>query len=68
MSNAAATPVVSVIVPLWNSERHLAETIASIDAQRIDGLQVVFVDDGSSDRSGRLARSLAPAIRASPRP
>lgn len=60
MSNAAATPVVSVIVPLWNSERHLAETIASIDAQRIDGLQVVFVDDGSSDRSGRLARSLAP--------
>ncbi len=61
MSNAAATPVVSVIVPLWNSERHLAETIASIDAQRIDGLQVVFVDDGSSDRSGRLARSLAPA-------
>ena len=52
--------LVSVVVPLWNSERYLAETIASIAAQRIEGMQVVFVDDGSTDRSAFLARSLAP--------
>lgn len=48
-------PAVSVIVPVFNGERYLAEAIASIVGQDCASLEVLVVDDGSTDRSASVA-------------
>lgn len=40
---------ISVIVPCYNSSSFLEETVASILGQEVDGLELVLVDDGSTD-------------------
>ncbi|WP_150461226.1 glycosyltransferase family 2 protein [Nesterenkonia ebinurensis] len=44
-------PAVSVIIPVFNAERHIGETLESISAQTLLDLEVIVVDDGSTDRS-----------------
>jgi glycosyltransferase involved in cell wall biosynthesis len=44
-------PLVSVIVPVFNAEGFVKEALDSIAAQRYEALDVVVVDDGSTDRS-----------------
>ena len=53
MSAGKATPALSVVVPCYNAERTLARCLDSLLAQTADDLQVVCVNDGSSD--GTLA-------------
>lgn len=48
---------VSVIIPVHDGERFLAETLNSVLAQDQRPLEVIVVDDGSSDRSAEIARS-----------
>lgn len=63
---AAAMPVaglVSVIMPLHNGERYLAEAIDSVLAQTHEPLELIVVDDGSTDGSGRVAREYGSALR-----
>ena len=50
-------PLVSVIVPAWNAEATLAETLASISAQTYANLEIVIVDDGSTDRTPEVAEA-----------
>ena len=47
---------VSVILPCLNGERYISETIESLRNQTYANFQVVFVDNGSSDTSVRIAR------------
>ena len=47
----AATAAVSIIIPLYNVERYIAESIASLKSQTFEDIQVVVVDDGSTDGS-----------------
>lgn len=49
----------SVIVPVYNGERYLPECLASVDAQTFDNYELVIVDDGSTDASGRVADEYA---------
>ncbi|MGN2390562.1 glycosyltransferase family 2 protein [Pelomicrobium sp. G1] len=42
-------PEVSVIVPTFNSERFIAQTIGSVFAQTFRGFEILVVDDGSID-------------------
>jgi glycosyltransferase involved in cell wall biosynthesis len=49
-------PLVSVIVPLYNGERYLRPALESIFAQDYAPLEVIAVDDGSTDRSAAVAR------------
>jgi glycosyltransferase involved in cell wall biosynthesis len=51
----AADPLVSVVVPVFNGERYLAEALASVRAQRYPAVELVVVDDGSSDGSATVA-------------
>lgn len=44
-------PTVSVIVPVYNVERYVAATIASVLAQTYEDFELLLVDDGSTDRS-----------------
>lgn len=54
-----ASPLVSVIIPVFNYERYLAEAIESALGQTYENLEVIVVDDGSTDRSGEVAASFA---------
>ena len=51
--------LISCIVPVYNGERHLEEALDSILAQRWRPLEVLVVDDGSTDGSGAIARCMA---------
>ena len=57
-----AGPLVSVVVPAYNAERTLPATIASIDAQTVDDLELIVVDDGSRDGTAELARTLGAKV------
>jgi glycosyltransferase involved in cell wall biosynthesis len=44
-------PILSVITPLYNGEKFIAETLESARAQHRRGIEYLVVDDGSTDRS-----------------
>ena len=48
-------PVVSCIVPVFNGERYLDEALRSVFAQSYRPIEVVVVDDGSTDSSAAIA-------------
>jgi glycosyltransferase involved in cell wall biosynthesis len=48
-------PLVSVVVPVFNCERFLAEALRSIFSQDYRPLEVIVVDDGSTDESAAVA-------------
>ncbi len=52
-----SAPLVSVVIPLFNGERFLAETIESVLAQTHRPVETIVVDDGSTDRSAEIAGS-----------
>lgn len=57
-------PLVSIIIPAFNSGEYLAETIRSALAQTWPNKEIIVVDDGSTDNSLIIAKSFAdPAIR-----
>ncbi len=50
-------PLVSVVIPAYNSERYLGEAIESVLAQTYAPVETIVVDDGSSDDTAAVARS-----------
>jgi glycosyltransferase involved in cell wall biosynthesis len=52
-------PQVSVVLPVWDGEAFLAEAIESILGQTFQSLELILVDDGSSDGSLRIAEEYA---------
>ena len=55
-SPAGQEPLVSVIVPVFNAEKFLLKTLSSIRRQTYRNLEIILVDDGSSDRSLEICR------------
>lgn len=52
---------VSVIVPVRNAETHLRETLAGIGQQKLSDLEIIIVDDGSTDASPAIIAEFAAA-------
>lgn len=59
----STTPKISVIIPCYNAERYIVSAISSVFAQDWPNLEVVVVDDGSSDRSAELICASFPEVR-----
>lgn len=59
MTPTTHDPLVSIVVPAYQAAATIGETLASLAAQTWDRLEVVVVDDGSSDATGDIARSAA---------
>lgn len=52
-------PKISVIVPVFNSDRYLKKTISALITQDISELEIILVDDGSTDDSLRICHKYA---------
>ena len=50
---------ISVVIPVYNVERYLDRCLQSVVNQTYTNLQILLVDDGSTDGSGRLAEQWA---------
>lgn len=57
----ADKPLVSVLMPVYNGEKFLATTIKNILAQSYNNIELIIVDDGSTDASYNIATSYANA-------
>ncbi|MEO5935993.1 MAG: glycosyltransferase family A protein, partial [Terriglobales bacterium] len=55
--NLSSGPLVSVIIPTYNSESYIRETLASVFAQTYHNFEVMVVDDGSSDQTAAVVKS-----------
>ena len=51
--------LISVIVPVYNVEKYLPECVESIISQTYGNLEVILIDDGSTDRSGKICDEFA---------
>ncbi|MBQ8827972.1 MAG: glycosyltransferase [Clostridia bacterium] len=47
-------PKVSIIIPVYNCEKHLTECIESILSQTLHEFELILVDDGSKDKSSEI--------------
>jgi len=57
------TPLVSVIIPVYNGARFLADAVDSVRRQDYRPIEILVVDDGSTDDTPEVADGLAPHIR-----
>jgi len=58
-----ALPRVSVVIPCFNAERYIASTLRAVQAQSGAQLEIIVVDDGSTDSSAALIERDFPEVR-----
>lgn len=54
-------PLVSVIVPVYNVEKYLNKCIESLTNQSYENIEILLIDDGSTDNSGKICDEYASA-------
>lgn len=56
-----STPKISILIPIYNVEKYLDRCLNSIKIQSFNDFEVIMINDGSTDKSGEIARSYADA-------
>ena len=59
VSAKVATPRISVLMPVFNASRYLAEALRSVAQQTFHDLELIAIDDGSQDSSLALLKEFA---------
>lgn len=52
-------PAISIVLPLYNSEHYIEQCIESICRQTVRDFELIIVDDGSNDNSGKICDNYA---------
>ena len=52
-------PLISLVIPVYNVEKYLDKCMESVLAQTYDNFEVILVDDGSTDNSGKMCDEYA---------
>ena len=52
-------PLISVIVPVYNVEKYLEKCVVSLIQQTYKNIEIILVNDGSTDESGIMCEKLA---------
>jgi GT2 family glycosyltransferase len=60
---SASSPLVTVIIPAWNAARFLPEAIENILSQNYPALEIIVVDDGSTDNTAAVVKDLPCDVR-----
>lgn len=55
----ATFPIISIIIPVYNTEKYIRECLDSILAQTYTDWEAILVDDGSTDNSGKICDEYA---------
>ena len=56
------SPSISVVIPVFNGEKYLAEAIQSVLNQTVPPSEIIVVDDGSTDHTAAVCREFADQI------
>lgn len=51
-------PLITVVIPIYNVEKYLNECVESIMKQKYDNIEILLIDDGSTDHSGKICDEL----------
>jgi glycosyltransferase involved in cell wall biosynthesis len=54
---------ISVVIPCYNSQDTIAETLRCIISQMYSGMEIIVVDDGSKDRTGQIVSSYSEKVK-----
>ncbi|NMG01812.1 glycosyltransferase family 2 protein [Azoarcus taiwanensis] len=63
MSMTSESPLVSVILPAYNVREHIADAINSVVLQALPSMEIIVVDDGSSDGTAEFVKQSFPDVR-----
>ncbi|MEG4066838.1 glycosyltransferase [Microcoleus sp. Pol11C2] len=63
MSTVNRTPLISVIIPAYNGDRYIVQAVESALSQTFTNLEIIVVDDGSTDRTQQVLQPYFDRIR-----
>lgn len=59
VSSPAESPCVSILIPVYNVERYLRQCLDSVAAQTLSGIEIICLNDGSTDSSAAILEEYA---------
>lgn len=58
-TNATTHPLISIIIPVYNTEKYITRCLNSIKSQTFTNYECICIDDGSKDNSGKICDEYA---------